>query len=111
MTDDEDNARRLARAICADVMLYNAAVKHAPVNERGGLIAEPISEGRALFASRVSPRLAGIFEAEVAQSVAGPLGLTATSISASQPTAPRPPALAAPVLLVGALAAFFFFRA
>lgn len=125
MVDDEDKARRLAKAICADVMLYNAAVKEAPLNERAGLISGPISEGRALYLSRVSPRLAGLFEAEVAASVADPLGVTPASIHTSQ--APRPPALlAAPVLpqasggnglviavavllLVASIAAFFFF--
>ena len=127
MIDDEDKAHRLAKAICADVMLSNAAVKDAPVNERAGLISEPISEGRALFASRVSPRLAGIFEAEVAASVAVPLGVTASSLSTSTRAAQaqQQSVLAAPVLpqsnggnglliavvvlIVVAAAGFFFF--
>lgn len=125
MIDDEDKARRLAKAICADVMLYNAAVKVAPVDERAGLISQPISEGRALYASRVVPRLAGIFEAEVAESVTGPLGVSASS---AVPPPRAPTLLAAPVLpqssggngliiivvavllLVAAIAAFFLFR-
>ena len=126
MIDDEDKAHRLAKAICADVMLSNAAVKDAPANERAGLISEPISEGRALFASRVSPRLAGIFEAEVAASVAVPLGVTASSLSTpTRAQAQQQSVLAAPVLpqsnggnglliavvvlIVVAAAGFFFF--
>lgn len=83
--DDEDKARRLARAICADVMLYNPAVKDAPVHERAGLIAGPVAEGRALFVSRVSPHLAGLFEQEVAALIAGPLGVQL----AASPTVPQ----------------------
>jgi hypothetical protein len=117
--DDEDKARRLARAICADVMLYNAAVKDAPQHERAGLIAGPIAEGRALFVSRVSPRLAGLFEQEVAALIAGPLGI---QLAAS----PTVPLSAGPVVveaggssrlvivvalfLAAAAAAFFLFR-
>jgi len=97
LIDDEDKARRLARAICADVMLYNAAVKDAPAHERAGLIAGPVAEGRGLYASRVSPQLAGIFEQEVAALVAGPLGV---QLSAAPPTsAHQGSPLAAPVVV------------
>lgn len=131
MIDEEDKARRLAKAICADVMLYHPAAKDAPLDERASLISAPISEGRALYASRVSPQWAGIFEAEVAQLVAAPLGLSPAAIGAAQsprtlPAATLPTRLAEPVrpesgggtgliiaiavLIIGAIAAFFFFR-
>lgn len=77
MIDDGEKARRLARAICSDVMLYHPEVKDAPVAERSGLIDGPLLEGRALFLSRVVPALASIFDEEVLELVAKPLGITA----------------------------------
>lgn len=91
MIDDAEKARRLARAICADVMLYNPAVKDAPLGERSGLINGPLLEGRALFLSRVTPALASIFDETVVELVAKPLGI----LGFAPPT--EPPRPVAPV--------------
>lgn len=89
--DDEDKAQRLARAICADVMLYNGAAKDAPRDQRRALIAAPVQEGRALFASRASPRLAHVFEEAVAELVSGPLGIEAPGAGARVASPARAP--------------------
>jgi hypothetical protein len=66
LLDSPDAARRLARAISADILLY-------PREEiaKGGDISEAIAEGRALFASRVAPANRGIFEETVPELPAG----------------------------------------
>ena len=105
--DDEDKARRLARAICADVMLSNAAVKDAPQHERAGLIAGPIAEGRVLFGARVSPRLAGLFEQEAAALVAVPPGV---QLAAAPVVVEAGGSNRLAIFLAAAAAAFFLFR-
>ncbi len=88
MIEEDDKAKRLAQAICADVMLYNAAVKDAPVDQRRALISGPVQEGRELFASRVSPRLAYLFEEALAELVARPLGIEAPGVVARSVVSP-----------------------
>ena len=61
LIDTEEAARRLARAIASDLSLYNEdkitqGVKNDNLFETLG---EEIEEGRALFNSRVSPKLYG----------------------------------------------------
>ncbi|MDP1828682.1 MAG: hypothetical protein Q8L48_35780 [Archangium sp.] len=93
MIDEADKARRLARAICADVMLYNGTVKDAPIDQRAALISAPVQEGRALFTSRVSPALLQVFEEAVEELVARPLAIA--------PPAAAPRVVVAPVVSTG----------
>lgn len=66
--DDPAHARRLARAICSDVGLYNGeAVRAAPQAARAGILQEPIFEARELYVSRVVPELLPIFDEEMMQ--------------------------------------------
>lgn len=103
MLDDEAQARRLARAICSDVLLYNGAVKDAPREQRAGLLAEPLHEGRALFTARVAPSLLFIFDQTVEELIARPMEVDLRTLSATPaPTPapasrPLPPSLGAPV--------------
>lgn len=95
MIDDEGKARRLARAVCADVMLYNASVKDAPLHERATMIAGPVHEGRALYASRVSPALHRVLDEAIAELIAQPLGLEPGALSNRTPAQPLAPAASA----------------
>jgi hypothetical protein len=53
--DDPERAKRLANAICRDIPLYQqAAVSGVAPAERTRLLAEPVREAYALYASRVS---------------------------------------------------------
>ena len=68
LIDDPERARRLARAICADVALYNVeAAKAAAPADRAQLLREPVNEARGLYQSRVVPDLHPIFEEEIAE--------------------------------------------
>ena len=99
MIDDGEKARRLARAIFADVMLYNAAVKDAPLGERSALINGPLLEGRELYLSRVTPALASLFDEAVVEFVAKPLGILglAPQAAAPQPAPSTPARVSAPL--------------
>lgn len=61
MIETEVAARRLARAICADITLYQRAKIEA-----GADLTEEYLEGRGLFLSRVAEALHPIFDEEVA---------------------------------------------
>jgi hypothetical protein len=91
LIDDENKARRLARAVCTDVMLYNPSVKDAPQPERAKLISGPMKEGRELYAARVSPALTWVFDEAVTELVAKPLDIDARAIVDELPAAPHPP--------------------
>ena len=91
MIDDEDKARRLARAVCSDVMLYNAEVKAAPQPERAKLISGPMKEGRELYLARVSPGLGWVFDEVATELVAQPLEIDPRAIVDELPPAPHPP--------------------
>lgn len=96
MIDDAEKAKKLAQAICADIALYNGEVKNAPLAQRAGLIAAPIEEGRALFASRVAPSLGWILDEAIASILTPMLGVEVKSRPPlAQATAI--PALAQPV--------------
>jgi hypothetical protein len=56
-------------------MLYNGAAMEAPIAQRRALLSGPVQEGRELFSTRVSPRLAHVFEEAVAELVVQPLGV------------------------------------
>lgn len=103
MLDDENQARRLARAICSDVLLYNAAAKDAPLGERVALLTGPVNEGRELFRARVTGRLAGLFEREVDTLICTPMGLNLGALNAAPPGPPEPrhdPRLTEPQVIV-----------
>jgi len=59
LIENEDAARRLARAIASDLSLYNAEkIEKGIANDKlFEEVAGDIEEGRALFNSRVSPEL------------------------------------------------------
>ena len=82
MIDDPQAARRLARAISSDVVLYNGdAVRAAPPADRATILREPVSEARQLYISRVIPELLPIFDEEITrfceQLESGPLSFDA----------------------------------
>lgn len=56
MIHDDDGARRLAKAILADIRLYND----------GRFPSDAVDEGRGLFRGRVAPALHGVFDEELA---------------------------------------------
>jgi hypothetical protein len=60
MIDDPEAAARLARAIVADIRLYNAAKIAA------GDVRDEVAEGRELFRSRVAPAQHDVYEREAA---------------------------------------------
>jgi hypothetical protein len=85
--DDPLAARRLARAICADVQLYNGD-KIRGVAPADGMpaLAEPLREGLRLYVSRVSPELRPLFD-EAAREMCERVGLPYHPIS-DEPSAP-----------------------
>jgi len=61
LIEDEEGARRLARAIMSDVTLYNdARIARAIDPERD--LATELEEARQLFQARVAPRFYMVFE-------------------------------------------------
>jgi hypothetical protein len=62
MIDDRERAERFARAILADLALYNSSKLESSRDPLSELSAE-IQEGRDLFRKRVAPALHGCFEA------------------------------------------------
>ncbi len=62
--DDRDKATRLARAILADLSLYNQD-KLANATDPARDLAPELAEGAALFRTRVSPALHTCFDEEV----------------------------------------------
>jgi hypothetical protein len=66
LIETEDAARRLARAIASDLLLYNEDKITAGIQGDNlfEVMAEEIEEGRVLFRSRVTPELyaKGIYE-------------------------------------------------
>jgi hypothetical protein len=74
--DQPDQAERLARAIVADIQLYNAGeITRARASGTSLSIAlrEPIAEGRKEFLSRASPSFEPIFDRVLAERLAGPI--------------------------------------
>ncbi len=65
LIDEPDAARRLARAVCADIRLYNAEEI-----AKGGDLSSAIAEGRTFFAARVTPAHHGVFEEAVRELLA-----------------------------------------
>jgi hypothetical protein len=62
--EDRDKALRFARAILADLSLYNQD-KLASASDPERDLASELAEGRALFRTRVSPALHACFDEEV----------------------------------------------
>jgi hypothetical protein len=91
--DNEEAAARLARVIVSDIQLYNAKQI-----ANGTDISHEISEGRALFKSRVNPELTPLFETALANKGLGPKRrATPASIATLPMAAPVAPAPAAPL--------------
>ena len=107
------------------MLLYNEAAKNAPLEQRAGMLAEPVKEGRELFAARAAPTHLSIFDQTVEELIARPLGLELRALL-SKPVvgAPPPPRIGAPMaesssatpviigvmlLMLAAAAAFFLF--
>ena len=63
MINREDAALKLARAIVADVKLYNQDA----IEKGSQQVWEAIFEGRALYTSRVSHELMGLFDTVLEQ--------------------------------------------
>ncbi len=67
--DHPEAARKLARAVCADIRLYNADAL-----AQGGDVSDAIAEGRTFFATRVAPAYHGIFENAVQEMLSARAG-------------------------------------
>lgn len=96
LIEDETRAVRLARAICADIELYNADA----IANRSDL-TEAVTEGAELFRSRVSPELRSVFEREMASRPFASLvrrlaDAPATAAAPANPYAPQPTSAYAP---------------
>jgi len=72
LIDDANKATRLARAIVADLLLYNEEKVTAGlrVGNVSGQLADEIEEGRKLYLSRVTPNLVAVFEHTLDQMIA-----------------------------------------
>jgi hypothetical protein len=88
LIDTEQRARRLARAVATDIVLYNEKQISA-----GADLSREIAEGRSHFCARVTPSLHWVFEEVLA---ATPLGkgaseprVEAPRVEAAQVAAPR----------------------
>lgn len=107
MITDEEAARRLARAICSDIVLYEGAASMglAPA-ERSRALAAPIAEGRELFASKVSGPLSYVFD-EAVKELVDPSGAAGAAMSApaNHPRVERDPAPSASAALPLAIGA------
>jgi hypothetical protein len=86
---DDDRATRLARAILADIQLYNAEA----IGQASPAVNEAIAEGRALFRSRVDPSLHSVFETALA---ASSLAAWGAPIDHTYRAPPAPPVVRAP---------------
>ncbi|HMJ13234.1 MAG TPA: hypothetical protein VK524_17560 [Polyangiaceae bacterium] len=88
LIETEERARRLARTIASDIVLYN---RERPTP--GADLSGEIAEGRSLFYSRVAPTLHWVFD-QVLE--ASPLG---TGKPAEAPAAAQPPSAALAALM------------
>jgi hypothetical protein len=64
---DDDRARRLARAIAADIALYNAedCDRARASGVPTAALTAAVDEGRRLFQERVTPKLHGLYDVAV----------------------------------------------
>jgi hypothetical protein len=104
MIDDEQKARRLARAIVSDLRLYN---KDRIAS--GADLTSEIEEGRQLFKSRVSGAFHAVFESEAqalrpSSAVARPLPPATPAAMFDLSAPPTPPASNAPWIVIGSVA-------
>ncbi len=77
--DSEAGARRLARAILADLRLYNEE------KVRGGQdLSDEIDEGRQLFRERVEARFFDLYEAAVAELLPGAEGVVSSTAAVTR---------------------------
>jgi hypothetical protein len=98
LIEHEEQAVRLARAILADLALYNQdSIRDA--RSLPADLAEEIAEARGLFTSRVTAPLQGLFDAELVAWIARvrpDLGSDVVPASGSSPVAPPQPTLGQP---------------
>lgn len=85
--DSEEAARRLARAVLADVELYNQARIDA-----GADMSTQVAEGRGVFQQRVQPTFHGVFEQALAQTRLAMYASNGPMLA--HPPLPRAPGLA-----------------
>lgn len=75
LIDEPARAQRLARALCADVRLYNeSAVREAAPADRARVLGEPVYEAYELYVSRVTEPQRHWFE-EAAMQLYAELGI------------------------------------
>ena len=77
--DSEQRARRLARAVATDIVLYNEKQLNA-----GADLSREIAEGRSHFCARVTPSLHWIFEEVVAGTALGKAAPSGTQAGAAR---------------------------
>jgi hypothetical protein len=82
LIDTEEGAWRLARAVVADLRLYNAD----KLEQLGpGGIPEEIAEGRGLFTARVEPRFHALFDQAVEQGLGPSRGFAPPRMAVPHP--------------------------
>lgn len=84
LIDSEEGARRLARAIAADIRLYNAERL-----ARGEPLESELDEGRALFRGRVVEELHPLIETALAEAHLTRKGPSAGTLAPVETEAPR----------------------
>jgi len=85
--DTEEHASRLARAICADIELYNQDAIAA-----GQDMTAALEEGRSLYRERVAERLLPIFEQVLAaKGLGAPRGAIEARRAFEPAASPHPP--------------------
>ena len=69
LINDKEQAERLARAIAADLILYNAdKIQGLELEQIFRVLDTEIEEGRALFQERVEPNFHSWFDLLISQS-------------------------------------------
>src|SRR5688572_3491372 len=91
LIEDEGGARRLARAICSDIQVYNKAVIDAAGGPGEGAlaaVADQVAQGRAHYTTRVVKAFLGLYEEVVGELIGG--GAKPAAIPAARATASAP---------------------
>jgi hypothetical protein len=91
LIDTEQRARRLARAVATDIVLYNEKQLSA-----GADLSREIAEGRSHFCARVTPDLHWIFDEVLAGTALGKKAVSPSALQAGAARAEAAPARVAP---------------